>query len=318
MIPSPSPSPSSSPSPLPLRERLSRSAGPLVLDGGLATELERAGCDLKHPLWSARMLLERPPAVAAVARAFAGAGADLLATATYQATFPGLARLGLDRRAAEEFFRQAVALTRAVAETFDHRPLVAASVGPYGAYLGDGSEYRGAYGLTAADLAAFHRDRLEVLADSGADLLAFETFPSGLEVRAVADLLAGAGREAWISFSCRDGAALWDGTPVAEVAAALRDHPAVTALGVNCVDPDHAAELVGRIREAAPDKAVIVYPNAGSGWDGAAGGWRGAEDPETFAARARGWVAAGASIVGGCCLAGPAHIAALARAFRGP
>lgn len=301
-----------------LSERLTGAAGaPLILDGGLASELERIGCDLRHPLWSARLLLENPGAIEAVTRSFAEAGAEILATATYQATFPGLERFGLDKEAAGDLFRRAVALARRVADSFEHRPLVAASIGPYGAFLADGSEYRGDYGLSESELAEFHRERIAALAETDADLLAFETFPSGIEVRAVAGLLAEefTDRETWISVSCRDGGHLWDGTPVEEVATMLGDHPVVGAIGVNCVDPGHAAELIARIGGAASVKAVMVYPNAGQGWDAAAGRWRGADTPEEFADRAGGWIAAGASIVGGCCQAGPGHIAELARRF---
>jgi homocysteine S-methyltransferase len=294
--------------------RLAERGRPLILDGGLATELERAGCDLNHPLWSARVLTENPGAIESVTRNFAGAGADILATATYQATYAGLAHHGYDRESAEKIFHQAVALTRRVADSFPHRPLVAVSVGPYGAFLADGSEYRGQYGLTARELADFHRDRLATLAETEADLFAFETFPCALESRVVADLLADEfpGRVAWISFSCLDGTTLWDGTPVAEIARELSDHPAITALGANCFDPRHGAELVSRLRESAPEKEVFIYPNAGRGWDAVSRQWRGEDSPETFAAAAREWIAEGATGIGGCCQATPAHIAALA------
>lgn len=298
----------------PLSDRLRERDGRLTLDGGLASELERRGHDLDHPLWSARFLRENPGAVAGVIRSFAEAGADVVATATYQATLEGLEREGVDRAGAIALLRRAVRLAvEAVAEA-SRDSLVAASIGPYGAYLADGSEYRGDYGVDEAGLAAFHRERLAILADTEADLVAFETFPSGPEVRAVAGLMEREhpAREAWISCSCRSGSELWDGTPVAEVAGFVEEIPQVVAFGVNCVDPAHAVELVGRVREAAPSKAVIVYPNAGRGWDEAAGEWRGAETPEEFAGRAREWRRAGAAIVGGCCLATPEHIRALA------
>ncbi|MCB1091315.1 MAG: homocysteine S-methyltransferase, partial [Verrucomicrobiae bacterium] len=287
-------------------------------DGGLASELSRSGFDLDHPLWSARVLTENPEAIEAVTRSFAAAGAELLATATYQATFPGLEKEGLSRPEAVRLFQRAIALTRRVADEFSHRPLVAASIGPYGAYLADGSEYRGNYGLTSKELAEFHRPRLEVLTDTAADLLAFETFPSAQEALAIADLLAEqfSDHEAWISFSCRDDSTLWDGTPIAEIAGKLRDHPVVTAIGVNCVHPDHTTGLVARLREAAPNRAVIVYPNAGRGWDAEAGRWSGTDSPAEFADRAQSWIDAGARIVGGCCLASPDHIAALRERFK--
>lgn len=301
-----------------LSTRLAACGGSLTLDGGLASELGRAGCDLNHPLWSARVLLESPEAIAAATRAFVAAGADIVATATYQATFSGLEKMGLDRRAAERFFREAVALTRAEADVAGSSPLVAASVGPYGAYLADGSEYCGNYGLTEPELAAFHRDRLAVLVETDADVIAFETFPSAVEARAVADLMTEfPDVEAWISFSCRDGSHLWDGTEIGEIASELADDPQIAAIGVNCVDPAHVVELISRLREAAPEKPVIVYPNAGRGWDAEAADWKGLDTPEEFAARGRRWREAGASIIGGCCQTTPDHIRALAESVIG-
>ncbi|MCB1231053.1 MAG: homocysteine S-methyltransferase [Verrucomicrobiae bacterium] len=309
-------------SPLPqlLSARLADSGGQLTLDGGLATELGRAGCDLNHPLWSARVLLTNPAAIVMATRAFAEAGADIVATATYQATFEGLERMGVDRANAEQFFHKAVDLAREAAVTAgrDRPPLVAASIGPYGAFLADGSEYCGNYGLTIPELARFHRDRLAVLVETGADVMGFETFPSAVEARAVADLLTEfPTAEAWISFSCRDGQHLWDGSTIEEIAEDLEDHPQITAIGVNCVDPGHAVELISRLRDAAPDKAVIAYPNAGRGWNAETGDWRGIDTPEDFSRRALAWREAGASIIGGCCQTTPDHIRALAESTIG-
>lgn len=304
---------------MPLQERLEKQGGSLTLDGGLATELSRAGHDLDHPLWSARLLLRDPASIATVHRDFATAGADLVATATYQATFEGLAREGLDRAEIIELFRSAVALAIEATRNVASPPLVAASIGPYGAFLADGSEYRGDYGLSEGDLAKFHRDRLAVLSETEADLIAFETFPSAPEIRAAARLLheEHPGREAWISCSCRNERELADGTPIEEVAASIEEIPEIVALGVNCVDPNHAAELIHRLREAAPSRAVIAYPNAGQGWDQQASRWRGIDTPEQFADRSLAWRAAGATIVGGCCETTPAHVEALARRSRG-
>jgi len=301
-----------------LRARLDESGGLLLLDGGLASELEHRGHRLDHFLWSARLLTENPDAIAEVTRDFAAAGSDILATATYQASFPGFSRAGYSRDEAAALFRRAVDLTRAVADTQPHRPLVAASLGPYGAYLADGSEYRGDYGVSHDVLRAFHRERLETIADAPADILAFETFPSATEIDLVANLLEEIPeREAWVSCSCRNERELWDGTPVTDVAARVASCPTITAFGVNCVDPRHAVGLIGRIRQSAPGLAVVAYPNAGRGWDAVAGRWRGVDSPGEFATRALAWRDAGAAIIGGCCLTGPGHIRALRDVLRG-
>lgn len=307
----------------PLEPVLARQ-GVMVLDGGLATELERRGVDLGDPLWSARALLEQPEAVRAVHRDYLEAGADCLIAASYQATFEGLGARGLDEAAAERVLRGAVELACEVrdewwsagADPARLRPLVAASVGPYGAYLADGSEYSGAYGLGESELMVFHHRRLEVLADAGADLLACETVPSAAEARALARLLGGAGVPAWVSLSCRDGATLRDGAPAHEVAGEVAEVDEVVAVGVNCTAPGFVSELLGRLR-AVTRKPLVAYPNSGEEWDAARRAWVEGSGRCDLARLAPEWVAAGARLLGGCCRTGPGDIAALRRALLG-
>lgn len=282
-----------------------------ILDGALATELERDGCDLDDPLWSAKILLDAPERVVAVHRRHVEAGADILTTASYQATLPGLCARGLDEARARALLRESVALARAAAGP---QTLVAASVGSYGAYLADGSEYRGDYGLPRATLVEFHRPRVDELAAAAPDLLAFETIPSAIEAEAIAELLAGPGPRAWVSFSLKPAAppAISDGTPLGRAIAPLRGHPRVAAIGVNCVGPTEvlpALDVLARELDGLPS---IAYPNSGERWHDRT--WTGQQtDPETFVELARSWLAAGARMIGGCCRTRPEHIAALAR-----
>jgi S-methylmethionine-dependent homocysteine/selenocysteine methylase len=293
---------------------------PIVLDGGLATQLEAQGADLSDRLWSARLLLEDPDAIVAAHLAFYRAGATVATTASYQATFEGFARRGLDRAAAEGLLRRSVELaeqarTRALDEGAAGPLFVAASVGPYGAMLADGSEYRGGYGLTVARLRDFHRARMRVLAGTGADVLAVETIPELEEAVAVAGLLGEVpGTAAWISFSCADGARLRSGVPIEEAVDAVRDAPGVVAIGVNCTAPEHVDELIGRIR-ATTGLPIAVYPNSGEGWDAAARRWTGSELGRVDGEAAARWSAAGAMLVGGCCRVGPSQIGAMAAAL---
>lgn len=269
----------------------------MALDGGLASELERAGHDLNDPLWSAKVLLEAPEAVLAVHRAFLEAGADCIVTATYQATFQGFAERGLGEADAEAAFGRGVELAVRARDHFwararrrsrrrRLRPLVAAGVGPYGASLADGSEYRGDYGIGAEALESFHRRRWRTLARSAADLIACETIPTLAEVRALARLADEFGKPAWISFSCPDRGRLADGTELEEAVAVAAAAPGVFALGVNCTAPGNATELVAAIA-AGTEKAVVAYPNAGGKWDPKAKRWDAAEvgagEPETGA-----------------------------------
>jgi homocysteine S-methyltransferase len=303
-----------------------RRGGILILDGGLATELEARGRDLDDDLWSAGLLLDDPDAIRDVHLDYLRAGADCITGASYQATFAGFARRGLDRRAAAACLRLSVDLARQARDAFwnieenragRRRPLVAASIGPYGAFLADGSEYRGDYGLDAGTLADFHAERFACLASCGADLLACESIPAGEEAEALLRLLRAArGARAWFSFTCRDGATLSDGTPIAEVAAELDREKRVAAIGVNCTAPRFIPPLLQALRRATT-KPLVVYPNSGETYDGARRRWRGRRSPIDFAAAARGWVAAGARLVGGCCRTGPDHIRRLRAALIG-
>jgi homocysteine S-methyltransferase len=287
---------------------------PLIIDGGLATQLEAQGCDISNPLWSASLLLEQPQEIVKASRAFLDAGAECIATASYQASFEGFSQRGFSAERARELMLFSVELAQQARGQSE--ALIAASIGPYGAMLHDGSEYRGDYEVASETLRAFHAGRLRLFDESEADILACETIPSILEARVLAELLAGCDTPAWVSFSCPDAKHISDGTPVEEAAAVFRDHPTVLAVGLNCTPPQHATELVRRFRASLPGKAVIAYPNSGEAWDAESGTWSGIAVPVDFASAACDWVSAGASIVGGCCRTGPDHIAAIRKKLR--
>ncbi|WP_285779695.1 homocysteine S-methyltransferase [Microtetraspora sp. NBRC 13810] len=276
----------------------------LVLDGGLATRLEALGADLRDELWSAKVLVENPELIRRAHLDFFAAGADVATSASYQASLPAFARRGLTGQEGERLLRLSVELA-AQARDEAGGGLVAASVGPYGAYLADGSEYTGDYDLDEDALVAWHRPRWRVLADTGADLLACETIPSYAEARAISRLLAETpGVKAWISFSCRDGLHISDGTPLAECAALFTGASQVVAVGVNCTPPRFITGLIGQIA----DLPVVVYPNSGETWDAEGRAWTGSTEPVEFGTRALDWRAAGASMIGGCCRTTPDHI----------
>jgi homocysteine S-methyltransferase len=296
--------------------------GVAVLDGGLATELEARGLDLRDRLWSARALLEAPDLVSAVHRDYLEAGADVITTATYQATIPGLAARGLSEADARSVLLSAVELARRErdaywvrsAATGRPRPIVAASIGSYGAYLADGSEYRGTYGLSVEALANWHRPRLRALEESGAELLAFETIPSLAEVEAIVRLLAErGGPPAWISFQARDARSLADGAPVERAAMLAEGCPRIVAAGVNCVPPSQVTPLLRAVATGTA-KPLVAYPNRGDDWDPVSRGWVGRGIPVDFGREAPVWRAAGARVIGGCCRTTPDDIRAIAAA----
>lgn len=285
----------------------------LVLDGGLATQLEARGLDLSDALWSARALRDAPEAIEAVHLDYFEAGADVAITASYQASFEGFAARGCSADDTVALLQRSVMLARNARERCrerhpeGRRPLVvAASVGPYGATRHDGSEYRGDYGLDEDALHAFHGPRLAALLGAAPDLLACETIPSLLEARAIVRALrAHPAAQAWVSFSCRDGGHTSAGDPIVECARLLDAAPQVVAIGVNCVDPAFVPALV-RALASATAKPIVVYPNSGEVWNAAGRCWEGTATP--FAARVEEWLAAGASWVGGCCRTTPDDI----------
>ncbi len=291
---------------------------PLLLDGGVATALEAKGFDLDDPLWSARLLLDAPGAIREVHTDFLEAGADVIATVSYQASLPGFAARGIEREEGLRLLDLATQLAVEARDTFwavpanragRERPLVAASVGPYGAYLANGSEYTGAYDVGRDGLYAFHRDRWHHFAASAADLIACETVPSVEEARVLLSLLEETpDTSAWISFSCPDGGHISDGTRIAEVATTCTTTLNLVALGVNCTKPRHIGSLIGEIRSAT-DLPIVVYPNAGEEYDASTRSWRTVENGgDALPDLARGWLDAGAAGVGGCCRVSPADI----------
>jgi homocysteine S-methyltransferase len=293
--------------------RILEEHGTVVLDGGLATELERRGADLRDPLWSAKVLVEDPDAIREVHAAYFDAGADVAISASYQATFDGLAGRGIDRAGAAALMRRSVELAREVAGP---GRLVAASVGPYGAMLGNGAEYTGDYDKDEEQLVEFHLSRIEALAEARPDVFAVETIPSFVEAAALVRALERVPETpAWVSFSCRDGAHICDGTPIGTAVQVVAAAPGVVAVGVNCTSPLHVERLVRTI-STTTDRPVVCYPNRGSFWDPMRKAWT---DPPRQDARPPlrplAWRDAGASLIGGCCGTTPVDIAAAAEAL---
>lgn len=298
---------------------------PLVLDGGLATMLEARGHALDDPLWSAKLLLEAPDEVRAVHRAFLEAGADVIATVSYQASFEGLVRRGLADDAAAELLRLSVRLAGEARDAYwsesghrrdeGRRPLVAASVGPYGAVLADGSEYTGDYALDDDELLAFHRRRWHVLAAAGPDLMACETIPSRREVDVLVRLAAETPHiGTWISFSTRDARHLADGSPLAEAAGACAATPSIVAVGVNCLPPSRVTPALRELRGATA-LPLLAYPNSGERWLAGERRWADGATPVDWAAKTEEWVALGARGIGGCCRVGAETVREVRRAL---
>lgn len=289
-------------------------AGTVVLDGGMSNQLESAGHDLSDELWSARLLAEQPEAVTEAHLAYFRAGADMAITASYQATFEGFAKRGISRDRAAELMALSVESAREAARRAGvSRPLwVAASAGPYGAMLADGSEYRGRYGLSVDELERFHRPRLEVLAAARPDVLALETVPDAEEAAALLRAVRGLGVPAWLTYSVA-GDRTRAGQPLEEAFALAAEADEVIAVGVNCCAPQDV-EAAAATAARVTGKPVVVYPNSGETWDAEARAWTGRSTFTT--GQVKGWQQAGARLIGGCCRVGPDGIAGIAGALR--
>ncbi|MFZ0661698.1 MAG: homocysteine S-methyltransferase [Acidobacteriaceae bacterium] len=290
-----------------------------VLDGGMATELERRGCDISGPLWSARALDDAPEAIRQVHLDYLRAGADCIATASYQVSALGYAELGRPREDAARALRQSVEIAESARREYrresDRPVLIAASLGPYGAALHNGAEFHGRYGIGFDELVAFHAERLAVVAATNADLVALETIPSLAEARAiVVALIRVPTLSAWLSFTCRDSEHVAHGEKLTDCAALLDDVPQVVGVGVNCTHPRFVADLIAAVKSATR-KPVFAYPNSGETWDAATRCWQGSSSIVEYGALAAAWFRVGAHAVGGCCRTTPAHIRAVREAW---
>jgi homocysteine S-methyltransferase len=290
----------------------------LILDGALATELEARGCNLADTLWSAKVLMENPELIYQVHYDYFAAGANVAITASYQATPLGFAARGLDSGQASALIRQSVALAQRARDDYraasgSQAPLlVAGSVGPYGAYLANGAEYRGDYALPAAEMKDFHRPRVAALLEAGVDLLACETLPSFGEIQALISLLAEFPHSsAWFSFTLRDAQHLSDGTPLSKVAEVINAAPQVVAVGLNCVALESVTPALQTL-QALTDKPLLVYPNSGEQYDAVSKSWHSAPSGCTLHDKFPEWQQAGARLIGGCCRTTPQDIAAIA------
>ncbi|MEM6877736.1 MAG: homocysteine S-methyltransferase [Bacteroidota bacterium] len=290
---------------------------PIVLDGGLSNVLEADGCELDHKLWTANLIRYRPEAIVQAHLAYITAGADCIITSSYQASLPGLQDQGYSAKAAKGLLVESVRLAEMAIELAlnsgmtEKKPLVAASIGPYGAYLADGSEYRGNYKVSDQLLYDFHLDRIHILDGTKADILACETIPSLQEAKVLSEILKNAQTPAWISFSCKDGEHLNDGSKIEEALSIFKDQHRVFAIGVNCTHPSYISEIIGRIKQAQLGKKIVIYPNSGECYHPSDKAWKETNPRVSFLEMACEWLDLGVDIIGGCCRVGPQEISAL-------
>lgn len=291
----------------------------MMLDGGMGTELARRGMDVSDSLWSARILLEQPNAIEQVHCDYLESGAECITTASYQVSFKGFARAGYSNEAAAKALTASVAVAKrararmTTTEEKRKRLKVAASVGPYGASLADGSEYHGSYDCNEAELFAFHHPRIQWLSLAEPDLLACETIPSLKEAEVLLRVLRQfPAQAAWFAFACRDGHCTVHGDSIRECARILERERQVAAIGINCTAPEHAGSLVEEIRSVT-EKPIVAYPNSGQRWDAVNRCWVGEVSEADWGRRAVEWHERGARWIGGCCGTRPGDIREMRR-----
>lgn len=301
----------------------------IVLDGALGTELESRGYDVSGKLWSAKYLLNNPQIIQRVHEDYVWAGSDIITTSSYQASIPAFIEAGLTAEAGYDLLKETVRLARSAIDQVwqelseEERskrpyPLVAGSVGPYAAYLADGSEYTGDYQLTKEEFQSFHRPRIQALLEAGSDLLAIETIPNGAEAAALLDLLATEfpKSEAYLSFTAQTETAISDGTPIKEVGTWAQASSQILAVGFNCTAPHLISPLLNRLSQVC-HKPLLIYPNSGEIYDGKSQTWH--DDPEqgkTLLENSQIWQQQGVRLLGGCCRIRPADITKLAAFYQ--
>lgn len=298
----------------------------IILDGALATELENRGCNINDSLWSAKILAENPEIIEKVHYDYFASGADFAITSSYQATIQGFAEKGFSETEAIELIKRSVKIAKKARDDFwkdpsnrNNRPapLVAGSVGPYGAYLADGSEYRGDYKITEEELIDFHRPRIKLLVEEGVDILACETLPNLIEAKAIIKLLHKEfpGVYCWMSFSCKNDLEISDGTLISDCAKFLDSYDQVAAIGINCTAPRYVESLIVEIKKNS-NKPVVIYPNSGEEYDADSKTWHGNCSCEAYSNNAKNWFESGGQLIGGCCRTTPHDINAIAKWAR--
>lgn len=311
-----------------MKKILENCGGCAIINGGLGTELEARGADLKDSLWSAKCIATAPDLIKEISLDYLEAGANIITSASYQATIQGFQSNGYSTKESEDLLRRSVQIACEARDIFksrhsNDRPIwVAASVGSYGAYLGDGSEYSGVYdkSVTVETLKEFHRRRVQVLVESGADLLAFNVIPNKMEAKAYAELLEeeDISIPAWLTFVSKDGVNVVSGDSLAECASIVNKCKKVVAVGITCTPPRFIHNLILIIRKVT-GKPIMICPNTGETYDPVSKDWVTSPDvanDEDFVSYVRTWHEAGASLIGGCCKTTPKTISAIARVLH--
>lgn len=289
----------------------------VILDGSMSRLLEEQGLEINHRLWTALALVEQPEAIYQVHKQYFDAGANVAITASYQATVKSFEDVGYSEKQAIACIERSVTLAKKAKQDSKggQAKWIAGSIGPYGAYLSDGSEYTGAYQISDYELKDFHEERIKALIASGVDVLAIETIPRLDELRVILNIIAVINFPVWVSISLKDTAHLANGDSLADFQQLVEQDQNVIAYGINCVSPQLVAPVIENLSVAAT-KPLVAYPNSGAIFDAVTKTWSEEISVEqVFSTDARCWHQKGAKLIGGCCCSTEHDIARLARTF---
>jgi len=265
------------------------------LDGGLSTALENNGNKLTTSLWTGELILVNPSEITKAHLDFINAGADIIITSSYQISYLGCSKRGWSESKTDQALSGSTQLAKDAVLKSGKSVKVASSIGPYGAALADGSEYKGNYGVTKSALKDFHARRLEVLISTSPDLLALETMPDTFEVEVLLELLSDCPIPYWVSYSCKAGNQTNAGQSFTEAVSLAKD---AMAVGINCTAPELITDL---LLSAEGVKPFVVYPNSGRSWNAKTKEWEGSSEAGFDELLIKSWISAGAQIIGGCC-----------------
>lgn len=198
----------------------------LILDGALGTQMQNHGFDIKDSLWSAKFLDTNPNAIKLVHKEYLEAGADCIITSSYQASLEGFLEKGFSEKKANELICSSIKIAKDTRDEFWEnykkndrlKPLVASSIGPFGAYLANGAEYSGDYKINEKELYSFHEKRLDTIMNMSPDIIACETIPIFSEVKILSKLLEKYEKTAsWICISAKNDQLTNAGDDIEEV-----------------------------------------------------------------------------------------------------
>ena len=280
---------------------------PAILDGGLSYPLEKKGLDIKNDLWVSELLISNPKAIKKAHIDYIDSGAEIITSSSYQASFNLLKNRGYDESKSKEIILKSIKILKHLKKKYKKNFIIAASIGPYGSSLADGSEYKGLKDIDEEKVYKFYKKKVDILDKSEADLLAFETIPSFKEAKIISEIIKSAKKKCWISFSCQNEKEINDGTHIEKCCILLKNHPKVFVIGINCTPPIYISNLIQIIKKTIINKKIIAYPNSGEVYDGKKKVWRGSVI-RSFESYIDEWLTLGVDILGGCCRVGPEEI----------